>query len=81
MGNACGCGDNRTAIEKQIDQTLLMLKRPPNLTKYALSKERNLCYTKAWNSVYFGGSVTNPLGAVAKKRNRKNPTEELIKAL
>jgi len=53
-----------------------MLRRAPSLTRYAMSKERNFTFTKAWASPYFGSSVLNPVGAVLKKRTRKNPLEE-----
>lgn len=79
MGNSCGCGDSRTAIEKQIDQTLYMLRRGPSLKRYQLSNERNYTFNSAWSSVYFGGSVLNPLGAYGKRRNRHNPLEKQIK--
>ena len=47
MGSAC-CADNRTAIEKQIDSTLYMLRRGPDYRRYLLSKERTATFTKAW---------------------------------
>lgn len=79
MGNSCGCGDNRTTIEKQVDSTLYMLRRSPDLRRYGLSKERNYTFTSAWSSSIFGGSVMNPVGAYGKRRTRRNPLEEQIK--
>ena len=79
MGNACGCGDNRTTIEKQVDSTLYMLRRSPDLRRYGLSKERTDTFVRAWANSQFGGSVLNPLGAYGKRRNRRNPLEEQIK--
>jgi hypothetical protein len=52
-----------------------MLRRGPSLDRYRLSKERNYIFNDAWSSVYFGGSVLNPLGAYGKRRNRYNPLE------
>jgi len=76
MGNSCGCGDNRTTIEKQVDSTLYMLRRSPDLRRYGLSKERNYTFTSAWSSSIFGGSVMYPLGAYGKRRTRRNPLED-----
>lgn len=78
MGSAC-CTDNRTAIEKQIDMDLFMLKRMPNMKSYALSTGRCMTFTKAWANPIFGGTVFLPLGAIGKKRNRKNLLEENIR--
>ena len=79
MGNACGCADNRTAVEKSIDSTNYMLSRAPDLRRYGLSKERNATFVRAWANSNFGGSVLNPLGAIGKRRNRQNPLREQIK--
>jgi len=79
MGNASACcNDNRTAVEKQIQEFLWMIKRMPTLTKYMASKTNSLTYTKSWASTVFGGSVLNPLGARMKKRTRTNPLSEQI---
>lgn len=80
MGNACGCADNRTSIEKQVDSTLFMLRRCPDLRRYGLSKERTSTFTYAWGNSQFGGSVLAPLGAYGKRRSRTNPLEEQINA-
>lgn len=78
MGSACS--DNRTVIEKQIAETILMLKKMPNLTRYQHSKANSLNVGKAWASPQFGGSIFTPLGAVKKGRTRKNTLEQTIKA-
>jgi len=80
MGSACGCSDNRTVIEKQIAETILMLKKMPNLTRYKHSKTNVLNVTKAWRSLQFGGSVFTPLGAIKKKRSRNNTLQQHIQA-
>lgn len=74
------CCSNQTAIEKQISSFLIMLRRMPNMSNYGQSKERQTTFTRAWASANFGGSVMNPVGAPLKKRNRRNPLEESIKA-
>jgi hypothetical protein len=79
MGIAC-CSDQRTAIEKQIAEFLLMINRVPNLINYRHTKEKQLTLARAYTSVYFGGSVLLPLGAVKKYRTRKNPLAQKIKA-
>ena len=58
----------------------MMIKRSPNLLKYKHTKEKQLTLARAWGSNVFGGSVLNPLGALKKKRTRKNPLEQKIRA-
>ena len=77
MGGACS--DNRTSVEKQIQEFLLMLRRMPNLKRYMHGKERSVNFTKAWANPVFGGSVLQPLGVFKKKRTRTNTLEQDIK--
>ena len=73
MGAACS--DNRTTIEKQIDDFLLMLKKMPDLTKYKHSKTNVATFTKSWASPIFGGCVLNAVGTRTKPKSRKNSLE------
>ena len=70
MGGACS--DNRTTIEKQVDDFLTMLKRTPDTRKYLHNKTNALTFAKAWASPVFGGSVLLPVGQLKKKRTRTN---------
>jgi hypothetical protein len=73
MGAACS--DNRTTIEKQVDEFLRTLRTRPDTSRYAFSKERQLEFNKGWTSIAFGGSVLSPTGIYGGKRNRKNSLE------
>lgn len=89
MGQACR--DNRTSIEKQIDQFRIMLYKFPNLKRYLYNKTHVTTFTKAWSSGQFGGNVYKPLGSIveykkgektlkrATKRTRTNLLEHDIK--
>lgn len=86
MGQACR--DNRTSIEKQIDQFRLTLYKFPNLKRYLYNKTHVATFTKAWGNSQFGGNVFKPLGAYVKndkgvwkatKRTRTNLLEQDIK--
>lgn len=73
MGAACS--DNRTTIEKQVDEFIRTLRVKPNTASYAASKERQLNFAKGYASTVFGGSVFGPTGVYGGKRNRKNSLE------
>lgn len=86
MGAACT--DNRTSIEKQIDDFRLMLTKPPNLKRYLYNKTHVATYTSAMANGQFGGNIFKPLGSytknkkgvfVASKRARDNTVEADIK--
>ena len=90
MGSACS--DNRTAIEKQVDEFLYMLRNQPDLKKYRGSKTNNATFVKAWGSAQFGGNVFSALGARYEpkdkkgswrvtSRDRKNTLEQCIKKM
>ena len=70
MGAACS--DNRTTIEKQVDEFIRTLRVKPDTSRFAFSKERQFEFNKGWCSTVFGGSVFNPTGTYGGKRNRKN---------
>lgn len=78
MGGACS--DNRTSVEKNIDDFLRMIKRMPNMKQYAYSKTNTANFTRAWLSRSFGGSVLSPLGGGLKgKKTKYNNLEWDIK--
>jgi len=86
MGQACR--DNRTSIEKQIDQFRLMMYKYPSLNRYLYNKTHVATFAKAWSSGQFGGNVFKPLGSYTKnekgilratKRTRTNLLEQDIK--
>lgn len=77
MGAACS--DNRTTIEKQVDEFIRTLRVKPNTIGYGFSKERQLNFNKGWISTVFGGSIFNPTGVYGGKRNRKNSLLQDIK--
>ena len=77
MGAACS--DNRTTIEKQVDEFIRLLRVKPDTSRFNFSKERQLEFNKGWASTVFGGSVFNPTGIYAGKRNRKNSLLKDIK--
>ena len=79
MGSACS--DNRTTIEKQVDEFLRMLSKQPDLSRYLQNQDRRTTFQKAWNSPVFGGSVLKPVGTLKKKNSRPNSLEQSIKTL
>lgn len=77
MGQACR--DNRTSIEKQIDQFRLMLYKFPNLKRYLYNKTHTATYTKAWSSGQFGGNVFKPLGSVVEYKKGERTLKRATK--
>ena len=78
MGSAC-CSDNRTTIEKQVDEFICMLNVKPDTSRYAFTTTRQTQLTKAWANGIFGGTCFNPLGIYKGKRNRTNSLKQDIK--
>jgi len=66
------CSDNRTSIQKQVDDFLRMLKVSPKVLGYSKNKKNTLTFSKAWSNPVFGGSVLSPLGQLKKLRSRPN---------
>ena len=88
MGNACS--DNRTIIEKQVDDFVYMLRQMPQVTKYTANASNVATFTTAWSSAQFGGTIFGALGSKIESkvkkgvydvstRDRKNNLLEVIK--
>ena len=69
MGSAC-CTDNRTIVEKQVDDFIYMLRYKPDLTKYAGNTTNQLTLTNAWASGQFGGNIYTALGAKYERKDK-----------
>jgi hypothetical protein len=66
------CSDNRTTVEKQVDEFIAMLKNCPDLSKYAGDKQRQQTFLNSWKSKIFGGSIFDPVGTPNKPKSRPN---------
>lgn len=75
------CSDNRTDVQRQIDEFLALLRSAPKFNQYQGNQESAAHTTKGWGSSVFGGSVLNPVGSLKKKRSRPNQLEKNIKAM